>query len=270
VVAAAVAVNWPLHLNDSRWEEGLRLAQRLAILGRDDEANRWTEKIEVREPHPGASADGVAEQYLLLQKTDRALALLEHAHRANAADPRIEYDLGRAMFGSGRAAEALPHLQRGFDAGIELPNGGYDYAAALHAVGQDAAAVAAVKRIHPAAGEPADAWLRLGRLAAEARAPEVAEPFFRKAVEMDLASAAAHQQLGLDLLVLNRWQDAAAELTRATELDPRNADTLSHLAYCEAKLGRAQQAQSHAAAALTINPRDPLAAEIYRIVASAR
>jgi tetratricopeptide (TPR) repeat protein len=267
VVAASIAANWPLHVNDSRWEEGLRLAQRLVILGRDDDADRWTEKMAAHEPHAGATAEGVAEQYLLLGKNDRALALLQRAHTTNASDPRIDYDLGRALFRAGRAQDALPHLEHGFDAGIELPNGGFDYAAALHATGQDPAAAAAVRRIRPGEDESSDAWLRLGRLAAEAHAPDVAEPLFRHAVEMDPGAAAAQQQLGLDLLVLNRWEDAAAVLARAAELDPRDPDTLSHLAYCEAKLGRTDQARSHAAAALAINPQDPLASQVYRIVA---
>jgi tetratricopeptide (TPR) repeat protein len=270
LAAAAVAFNWPLHLNDSRWEEGLRLAQRLVILGRADDADRWTEKMAAREPHPGATAEGVAEQYLLLGTNDRAVALLQRAHAANPADARLDYDLGRALFRSGRAQEALPHLERGFDAGIELPNGGFDYAAALHAVGQDAAAASAVRRIRPADEEPSDAWLRLGRLAAEAHAPDAAEPFFRHAVEMDPGSASGQQQLGLNLLVLNRWEDAAAVLARAAQLDPHDPDTLSHLAYCEAKLGQTEDARSHATAALAINPRDPLATEIYRIIARAR
>src|SRR5262249_44889858 len=170
----------------------------------------------------------------------------------------------------GRAPDAIPHLERGFDAGIELPNGGFDYAAALHAVGQDAAAAAAVRRIHPGEDESGEAWLRLGRLAAEAHAPDAAEPFFRHAAEMDPGSASSQQQLGLDLLVLNRWEDAARVLTRAAQIDPRDPDTLSHLAYAEAKLGRMEDARSHAAAALAINPQDPLATEIYRIIARAR
>jgi Flp pilus assembly protein TadD len=270
LATAGVAVNWPLHLNDSRWEEGLRLAQRLVILGRADDADHWTEKMAAREPHPGATAEGLAEQYLLLGTNDRAVALLVRAHTENPTDARIDYDLGRALFRSGRAQEAVPHLARGFDAGIELPNGGFDYAAALHAVGQDAAAAAAVRRIRPADDEPSDAWLRLGRLAAEAHAPDAAEPFFRHAVEMDPGSASGQQQLGLILLVLNRLEDAAAVLARAAQLDPRDSDTLSHLAYCEAKLGRTVDARSHATAALAINPQDPLATEIYRIVARAR
>src|SRR5262249_45914450 len=150
------------------------------------------------------------------------------------------------LFRSGRAQEAVPDLERGFEAGIELPNGGFDYAAALHAVGQDAAAAAAIRRIRPGDAESSDAWLRLGRLAAEAHAPDAAEPFFRHAVEMDPGSASAQQQLGLDLLVLNRWEDAAAVLTRAAQIDPRDPDTLSHLAYAEAKLGRTDDARSHA------------------------
>src|SRR5262249_9756966 len=111
---------------------------------------------------------------------------------------------------------------------------------------------------------------RLGRLAAEAHAPDAAGPFFRHAVEMDPGSASGQQQLGLNLLVFNRWEDAAAILARAAQLDPRDADTPSPLAYCEAKLGRTQDSGTHVGAELAINPQDPLATEIYRIVARAR
>ena len=104
--------------------------------------------------------------------------------------------------------------------------------------------------------------MRLGRLAIEVRAPEVAEPFFRHAVEMQPNLASARQQLGLDLLVLGRHADAARELAEAVRLDPRDVESLSRLAYCEAELGRTADARAHAHAALAINPDDPLAKQL--------
>lgn len=101
--------------------------------------------------------------------------------------------------------------------------------------------------------------MRLGRLASAAKAPDVAEPFFRRAVELAPAHAAARQQYGLNLLVLNRLEAAARELAEAARLNPRDADTLAHLALCELQLGRRADARAHAEQALALDPSQPLA-----------
>jgi tetratricopeptide (TPR) repeat protein len=105
-------------------------------------------------------------------------------------------------------------------------------------------------------------WLRLGRLAMEVKAPDVAEPFFRHATEMRPDLARARQQYGLNLLVAGRFDEALRELSEAVRLDPRDPDSLSHLAYAEAKLGRRAEARAHAEAALAIDPNDQLAREL--------
>jgi len=76
--------------------------------------------------------------------------------------------------------------------------------------------------------------------------------------------AAARQQFGLNLLVLGRVDEAAKELGEAVRLDPRDPDSLSHLAYCDYKLGRLADARAHARAALALNPDDDLAKGIIR------
>jgi tetratricopeptide (TPR) repeat protein len=260
----ALAADWRLGVDDGRWLEGLRTAQQLVILGRFDEADAWAARLDAeRPPHPGAGRYGVGAELFTLDQAGRALPYLQAAHRLDPANAQFDYTLGQALLKLDRANEAVPHLQHGFDAGIELPQGGYDFAAALQSTGDLPRAAAAIRRINPAADDP-DAWLRLGRLAAQAHAPDLAEPLFRHAVGMVPARAAAHQQLGLDLLVLGRFDDAAGELGEAVRIDPQDPDSLSHLAYCEYKLGRTAQARSHAAAALRINPGDPLAQGLLR------
>jgi Flp pilus assembly protein TadD len=114
----------------------------------------------------------------------------------------------------------------------------------------------------PAEDQDAEAWLRLGRLAARAKAPEVAEPYFRRAVEISPGQAGPRQQLGLNLAVLGRCDEAVRELSEATRLDPRDPDTLSHLAYCELKRGNIAVARAHAAAALSLDPANTLAGQV--------
>lgn len=259
LVLLAVAANWPLGLDDGRWQEGLRLAQRLVILGRPAEAADVAARISAREPKPGATNYGVAAQMLQMNEPDQALPYLEKAHQQNPGDLVTEYALGQALLAVGRTKEAIPHLGRGFNAGIELPQGGYAYAVALRDAGDVPAALSVLRRIN--GGDDPEAWLRLGRFAAEAKAPDVAEPFFRRAVALR-PDAASHQQLGIDLLLLGKYDEAARELSDASRLDPRDAGTLSHLAYAEAKLGRLDEARAHTAQALAIDPADPLARQL--------
>jgi tetratricopeptide (TPR) repeat protein len=259
VAPVAVAANWPLPLNDGRWFEGLRLAQRLLVHQRTSEADALIPHLKSIEPHPGATEYGYGAQLLDLNRPADALPLLERAQSLDPKEPSIDFTLGRALLQTGRPQDALPHLRHGFDAGVPLPQGGIDYAAALRDVGAYTEAVATLRRI-PAGDDP-DAWLRLGRMAVEAKAPDVAEPFFRTAIALR-PDAAGHQQLGLDLLVLDRFDEAARELGEAARLDPRDADTLSRLAYCEIKLGRLDEARAHVGQALSVNPSDPLARQL--------
>jgi tetratricopeptide (TPR) repeat protein len=263
-----VAVNWPTPwINDDRWTEGLRTAERLVIGQRYDEAERQAAWLEAHNPpHAGAGQLGVAQQLMALNDYERALPYLTRARAADPNEPHADYALGQALLKLGRAAEAVPHLRHGFEAGIELQNGGEDYARALVDTGDLPSAAAALRRIQPADSVGADTWLRLGRLAMEARAPDVAEPFFRHAAALQPADAATRQQYGLNLLVLNRFEDAARELSESARLNPRDADTLSRLAYAEAKLGRTADARQHALAALAIDPHDQLASQLLPLL----
>jgi tetratricopeptide (TPR) repeat protein len=257
------AVNVPVALDDGRWTEGLRTAERLVITRQYDEAERQARWLDANHPpQPGAGQLGVAQQLMALREYERALPYLRRAHEIDPAEPHSDYALGQTLLQLGRAAEALPHLRHGFDADIELPGGGEDYARALVDTGDAAGATAALRRIHPADTADAQAWLRLGRMAMEAKAPDAAEPFFRHAAAMQPADAATRQQYGLDLLVLSRFEEAARELAEAARLDPRDADSLAHLAYAEAKLGLSDRARLHTAAALAIDPHHPLATQL--------
>ena len=261
--ALFAAANAPVALDDGRWMEGLRTAERYVIEGRYDQADTWAAWLEANGPaHPGAGLLGVAQQMMALNQYDRALPYLVRAHDANPGEPRAAYALGQALLRTGRASEAIPHLRQGFDGNVDLPSGGSDYPRALVDTGDPTGAAAAIRRIRPADTADAETWLRLGRLAMEAKAPDTAEPFFRRAAVMQPSDAATRQQYGLNLLVLNRFDEAARELTEASRLDPRDPDTLSRLAYAEAKLDRLADARRHAAAALAINPDDPLAQQL--------
>jgi tetratricopeptide (TPR) repeat protein len=268
VPAVATAVlfffaNKPIHADDGRWLEGLRLAQRLVILKQYDEADRWAARLDANHPpRPGAGRAGVGLQLMTESEPARALPYLEEAHRLDPREANVAYGLGRALLVTGRPREAIEPLRQGFESGLSLPNGGLDYAVALRNTGDIEAALAAARRVAPPESEGSEGWLRLGRAAAEQKAPELAHAFFKRGAELAPDVAAARQQYGLNLLVLGRIEEAARELSEAVRLDPRNADSLSRLAYCEARLNRVDAARTHAQMALALNPGDQLAQQL--------
>lgn len=257
------AANVPLAVDDGRWTEGLRLAQRLVLLGRHDEARRWAEWLETHGgKRPGAGHYGVGFQLLSIGDASRALPYLQKAYALDPSERRVQYALGIALFKTGQPAAARDHLRAGFEAGVEIPDGGIDYPLALEAVGESGAADAAAARVQPADAQDVEAWLRLGRIAMQAKAPRVAAPFFHRAVLLRPDLAAARQQYGLCLLVAQRFDEAVRELAEAVRLDPRNADSLAHLAYSEAALGRSTEALAHARAALAVEPDNTVARQL--------
>ena len=123
-----------------------------------------------------------------------------------------------------------------------------------------------IRDITPDDTDDVEAWLTLGRLAMEVKAPAEAERFFRQAVAMQPNQASARVQYGLNLLVLDRCEAAIVELLEATRLDSKDPDSLAHLAYCEAKLGRLGDARSHAEAALVLDPNHALARQVSGVI----
>jgi Flp pilus assembly protein TadD len=74
--------------------------------------------------------------------------------------------------------------------------------------------------------------------------------------------ASARQQYGLNLILLGRNDDAKRELQEAVRLDPKDPDSLAHLAYCEVKLGHVDDARRYVSAALARDANNALARQL--------
>ncbi len=260
-VAFALA-NWRPGIHDGRLDEGLRMAERLITLGRYTEAEPWVRQLVSQAPRPAVIHFHVGRQFLIQGQTTSALEHLTKAHELDRGQPNVEYVFGQALLRAGRASDAVMPLRTGFEAGAQVPLAGYDLAVALQELGDLAGAASVIRRITPGVDDAAEAWLKVGRLAALVKAPDVAEPFFQQAVRMRPGDAAARQQLGLNLLLLGRNEDAVRELAEAVRLDPRDQESLAHLAYGEMKLGRIADARTHAARALALQPDHELANQL--------
>ena len=102
--------NWRHGLHDGRWEEGLRMAERLVVIGRYDEAEQWVQKLEPEAPRRGMVDYTVGVAYLSKNETARALAHLTKAQQADPGRPNVEYALGQALLRDDKPQQAVPYL----------------------------------------------------------------------------------------------------------------------------------------------------------------
>ncbi|HEY6357127.1 MAG TPA: tetratricopeptide repeat protein, partial [Vicinamibacterales bacterium] len=121
--------------------------------------------------------------------------------------------------------------------------------------------------LEPGPADTAEVWISIGRLAGEAQAPDVGEPFLRRAVQMAPDLSSAHELLGMTLVDLNRWDEADRELAAAVRLDPHAARAFAYLAACEAQLGRVAEAKADAQTALQLDPSSAIARQVLAAVA---
>ena len=191
-------------------------------------------------PHltDGRWAEGLKTAQMLVIAGDYAAAdgWVERLERTGPQPGQAHHGVGMQLIVQDQIDRALPHMRISLERGYRSP-------------------------------DEAEVWLRLGRTATRAGGPASAEPFFRRATELAPAQASARQQYGLNLVLLNRLEGARRELLEAVRLDPQDADSLAHLAYCEIKLGRVDEARPRVAAALRLDPANVLARQLAAALA---
>jgi 4-amino-4-deoxy-L-arabinose transferase-like glycosyltransferase len=192
--------------------------------------------IAVNWPLPlnsGRWDDGLrtAQRLVITGDYAEADAWVERLERTAIRKGRAHHGVGMQLVAEDEPERALPHLKRALELGY-------------------------------AQQDDPEIWLRIGRLSARVEGPAAAVPFFARAVQIAPEQASARQQNGLNLLVLGRIDEAYRELAEAVRLDPKDPDSLGHLAYCEIELGRAGDARAHVRETLTLDPAHPLARQL--------
>ena len=181
----------------------------------------------------GRWAEGLKTAQQLVIDGDYAAAdgWVERLEQSGAQPGRAHHGVGMQLVVRNQLDRALPHMKAAVDRGFLAPD------------------------------DP-EVWLRLGRLATRTSGPASAEMLFRRATQLAPGQAGARQQYGLNLVLLDRLEHARRELREAVRLDPRDPDSLSHLAYCEIKLGQVSEARTHVTAALQLDPGNALARQL--------
>jgi 4-amino-4-deoxy-L-arabinose transferase-like glycosyltransferase len=203
-VVLAVASQWNPGLSDGRWEEGIRMTQRLVILKRHDEVGLWIARLAATSPQPGLPAYHAGLQYLVEKDWSRAV---HHLTAAQQLDPgpsanrgRVDQALGQALLGAGRAASTPADAEPFFRQGAALLP---DEAGARLQYGLNLLLL----------GRPAEAAVQL-----------------TEAVRLDPGDADAHAHLAVAALSLGRMPEARTHAERALTLRAGHPLALSVLA----------------------------------------
>jgi tetratricopeptide (TPR) repeat protein len=184
----------------------------------------------------------------LLQKQDftQAANVLDGALRTHPNDPQLLLALGVARYGQRRFDDATVRFLQVIrvDPAIEQP-----YVFLGKMLDQAGSHLDEITKAYErwASGNPKNAQAQLLLAKAllvndpqDARAEEL----LKKSIALDSSSWEAHYELGVLLAAKRSYRDAAAELVRASELDPQQAMPHYHLARVYDRLGDTERAKA--------------------------
>lgn len=223
VVAVIISMMFaarPLSATDGVEEERIRMAERLVTLRQYSEAEAWATRAEEISSHPGLVHFRVGQRLLAGGEPTRAIIHFETALRVDPGQPEVSFVLGEALLDAGRAHDAIPHLQRAFDAATRTDVVGPDLVRALGETGDRSGAIAVLKTLRPLQSNDGQRWVELGELGMQLRDAIVAEGFFRRAVQAHPDLASAHFGLAAAAASTGRISEARIEAQETLRLDP--------------------------------------------------
>jgi tetratricopeptide (TPR) repeat protein len=204
-------------------------ARRLRDAGRLDEALSTLRDALRASPHDPILYSDAGTVCLLSNNVELAVDCFERAIGLCPQFATAHYNLGAALERQGRAQEAIAEHRRAI---AFLPGLGNAYSRLgnlLQAQGEQAEAIECFRRARELLTNPADQDLEEAKLLlAEGRHAD-AEPKLRSVVLADPANSLAHAMLGDVLGEQGQFDEAIAELRKATELDSDRAGAWHNL-----------------------------------------
>ncbi|MDP3173260.1 MAG: tetratricopeptide repeat protein [Phenylobacterium sp.] len=162
---------------------------------------------------------------------------------------------GAALTTLGRAAEAVPALEKALTLAPAESDAHHNLGLAMSALGRLVDGEASFRQAVALNPQWADPQLELGVLLfRQDRLPE-AEATFRELLQTHPDHARAHGNLGAALKGLGRAAEAEASIRRALELQPESADALCNLGVLLKDVGRLAEAEACYRHALEIDPQ---------------
>jgi tetratricopeptide (TPR) repeat protein len=262
---ASLVVFANLGLDNGIGGEQTRKAVWLVEQGSFDEARRYVEEVSHDHLHPGILRFSVAQALLDAGRPDDAAALLVEANALDGPRPAIRLALGEALIRTGRATEAVRHLEAAYESRYDINVTGPLLVRALVLAGRP---IDAVRRLSgmadSVAGGSEETALDFGTLALEHNAMLEAIRWLQIAVNRAPDRAEAHEKLGLAIFLNGDPPTARPYLERACRLDPGSASAHLNLAAVYAELGRFPEARSQALEALRLDPAETRAEDLLK------
>ena len=153
-------------------------------------------------------------------------------------------NLGALLLGQGRAAEAIPYIERAIALKPDLPEAYYNRADASAALGLQDEAKAYYERALQVAPTYAPDYNGLGLLLLNQGRPAEAMPYFQRAVQLRPNSPAPLYNLGNAAVAIGRLDDAEAYYERALQIEPELPQAHNNLANLYAYRGRSNERSS--------------------------
>jgi tetratricopeptide (TPR) repeat protein len=249
VATAAVVTFADLGLDDGRSGEQTRLAVLLIEQGAPDEALQYVDQIARDHSHPGVLRFRVAQ------------SLLDAGPR-----PAIQLALGEALLRSGRAPDAVTHLEAAYHSTHDISRSAPLLIRALVFSGRAQDAVKRLVQIPSGvamgSSAPAEVALDFGTLALEHGTTDDAIRWLRIAVEHAPERAEALEKLGVAILLNGDALGARPYLERAVQRDPTSASAHLNLAVAYAELAKFSEARRQTLEALRLDPGERRAAAL--------
>jgi len=230
-----------------------------------DPLSLWTRAVT------GAPGSSVAHNNLgeALAGANRMAEALPHFEAAVGLRPnhaQAQYNLGRGLQQLGKLSEALPHFEQALAADPAFAQARNDLANCLARLGRLDAAFQHYQRALQDQPELADAHYNLANLLHGRRQFEEAIVHYRQSLRLKPELADAHSNWGVSLDALGRAAEAMEHYRQALAIDPRNAGAHNNLGLSMEAAGRLEEARSHYRQALRFDPRHPdAAANLARI-----
>ncbi len=195
-----------------------------------------------------------AEQLLAQGRAAEALPLLEKLVERDGADPALWLNFGaaRAMTGQREGAEAA--LRRAIELDPDLPQPRFNLAQLLLQRGAAAEALPHLRTALARQPRNGPGWALLGRAAHATGALAEARKALERALELLPPQGALLNDLALVLDELDEPEAAEAAFGRALALEPRNDRAWANLGNLQARRGRFEQARRSFEKALAIAP----------------